>query len=146
MSDTTARTPLVPGLSAERSIVVTPADTAEAYGSGGVAVFATPAMIALMEAAAAAAVAPALAPGETTVGTAVNIQHTAATPVGMRVTARAVLTAVEGRRLEFRVEARDERESIGAGSHVRAVVSLDRFLTRVNGKRGESGPDRRPSF
>lgn len=145
MSDDTARTALVPGLSAERSIVVAAADTAEAYGSGGVAVFATPAMIALMEAAAAAAVAPALAPGETTVGTAVNVRHTAATPMGLRVTARAVLTAVAGRRLEFRVEAWDERESIGVGSHERAVVSLDRFLVRVNGKRGESESDRRPS-
>lgn len=124
---------------------MTAADTAEACGSGGVAVFATPAMIALMEAAAAAAVAPALAPGETTVGTAVNVRHTAATPIGLRVTARAVLTAVAGRRLEFRVEAWDERESIGAGSHERAVVSLDRFLTRANGKRGESGPDRQSS-
>jgi len=93
----------------------------------------------------AAAVAPALAPGETTVGTAVNVRHTAATSVGMRVTAQAVLTAVAGRRLEFRVEAWDERESIGAGSHERAVVSFDRFLTRVNGKRGESESDRRPS-
>lgn len=145
MSGDVERPALAPGLSAERSIVVTAADTAEAHGSGGVAVFATPAMIALMEAAAAAAVAPALAPGETTVGTAVNVRHMAATPVGLRVTARAVLTAVAGRRLEFQVEAWDERESIGAGSHERAVVSLDRFLARVNGKRGESGPDARPS-
>lgn len=136
----TDRPALLPGLSAERTITVGQSDTAAAYGSGGVDVFATPALVALMEAAALAAVAPALAPGETTVGTALNVTHTAATPVGLSVTARATLVAVSGRHLQFRVEAWDARESIGAGMHDRAVVSLDRFLSRVNDKRGETAP------
>jgi len=123
-----------PGLVGEATLVVTAEHTAKHLGSGGVEVLATPAMVALMEAAARQAVDARLEQGEMSVGTNLNISHLAATPVGMRVTARAELTAVEGRRLTFKVEAHDEREKIGEGSHTRAIINLERFLARVRQK------------
>lgn len=123
--------PLSPGLTAEATTKVTPENCASAVGSGGVAVFATPMMISLMEQAAARAVAPHLAEGETTVGTLVNVQHLAATPPGLTVRAVATLEQVEGRRLVFRVEAFDDRERIGAGTHERFIVNTARFLARA---------------
>jgi len=120
------------GLRGEASLVVGPRDTAEALGAGGVAVFGTPLMINLMENAAWHAVQPLLDDGETTVGTSVNVRHLAATPPGMRVVATAELVEMDGRRLVFRVSARDERQLIGEGTHERARVRLDRFLARIN--------------
>jgi len=114
--------------------VVTRENTAAAVGSGGVDVFATPMMVALMEMAALRLVQPHLAEGETTVGTIVNVKHTAATPLGMSVRAVARLDAVDGRRLVFTVEAYDDREKIGEGTHERFVVQLQKFLDRVNKK------------
>lgn len=125
---------LVPGLTGEARTKVTEANTAAAVGSGGIAVFATPMMIALMESAALQAVQPHLAEGESTVGTLVNIKHMAATPLGMQVRAVARLDAVEGRRLLFTVEAFDEAEKIGEGSHERFVIQVERFLGRVGQK------------
>ncbi|HEX6121631.1 MAG TPA: thioesterase family protein, partial [Ktedonobacterales bacterium] len=122
---------LAVGMRGEASLVVDEARTAEAVGAGGVRVFGTPAMIALMENAAWRLVQPELEAGETTVGTAVEIRHLAATPVGMRVTATAELIEIEGRRLVFRVAARDERGPIGEGRHERMRVQLDRFLARL---------------
>jgi predicted thioesterase len=90
-------------------------------------------MIGLMENAAWQVVQPEMAPGETTVGTLVNVRHLAATPPGMCVTATAELVEIDGRRLVFHVEARDERQLIGEGTHERARVLLDRFLARVEG-------------
>jgi fluoroacetyl-CoA thioesterase len=119
------------GLRGEASLVVGPEHTAEAFGAGGVAVFGTPMMIGLMENAAWTVVQPLLTEGETTVGTLVNIRHLAATPIGMRVTATAELVEIDGRRLVFRVGARDERQLIGEGTHERARVMLDRFLARL---------------
>lgn len=116
------------GLRGESSLLVDEAQTAEAFGAGGVRVFATPAMIGLMENAAWRAVQERLEPGETTVGTLVNVRHLAATPVGLRVQATAELVEIDGRRLVFRVSARDERRLIGEGVHERARVSLERFL------------------
>lgn len=126
---------LLPGLTGEARTEVTDANTAAAVGSGGIQVFSTPMMIALMENAALQAVQPHLAAGESTVGTVVNIKHLAATPLGMQVRAVARLDAVEGRRLLFTVEAFDEREKIGEGTHERFVIGVERFLERSRQKR-----------
>ena len=107
-------------------------DSAASVGSGTVAVFATPAMILIMEEAARLAVQDALPEGSTTVGTVVNIQHMAATPVGMRVTATARLVEVSGRFLTFDVEAHDERRQIGKGSHQRAIIDIARFMAKLD--------------
>jgi len=95
------------------------------------AVFATPMMIYLMEIAAAEAIQPYLPDGWISVGVSVSVQHVAATPVGMRVTARAEVIAVDERTVTFAVEAYDEREKIGEGTHVRAPVELARFRQRL---------------
>ncbi len=97
-------------------------------------VFATPMMIAAMENAALNAIRGYLDPGESAVGTAVNIRHLAATPVGHQVTAEAVVTKVDGRRVEFSVSARDEKEEIGNGTHERMVVDMSRLDQRLKAK------------
>lgn len=125
---------LTPGLIGEAQTQVTMENTAAAVGSGGITVFSTPMMVALMENAALRAVQPYLAEGESTVGTIVNIKHLAATPVGMKVRAVARLEAVEGRRLVFTVEAFDDKEKIGEGAHERYVIGVERFLERVRQK------------
>ncbi|HWI61605.1 MAG TPA: thioesterase family protein [Symbiobacteriaceae bacterium] len=124
----------MPGLTGEAHTEVTEANTAAAVGSGGITVFSTPMMIALMENAALRAVQPHLAEGESTVGTTINIKHLAATPLGMKVRATARLDQVEGRRLVFTIEAFDEREKIGEGTHERFVIAVDRFLAKVQQK------------
>jgi fluoroacetyl-CoA thioesterase len=101
-------------------------------------VFATPMMITAMENAALNAVREYLDPGESCVGTLVNVRHLAATPVGHRVTAEAEVTKVDGRRIEFRVSARDEIEEIGNGVHERMVVDMDRIDRRLAAK--QRGP------
>ena len=98
-------------------------------------VFATPMMVTAMENAALNAVRDYLDPGESAVGTAVNIRHLAATPVGHRVTAEAVVTKVDGRQIEFDVSARDETEEIGNGTHERMVVDLGRLAQRLEAKK-----------
>lgn len=95
---------------------------------------ANPVMIALMENAARSLVDSKLDQGQLSVGVNVNVSHLAATPVGMRVTARAELVAVNGHRLMFKVEAHDEREKIGEGTHIRAIINLDRFTARLAAK------------
>jgi fluoroacetyl-CoA thioesterase len=129
-------TELQPGLTGEVVRVVSEDITAHAMGSGGVHVLGTPAMLMLMEQAALTAVEPALAEGQTTVGTLLDVRHLAATPVGMTVTVRARLVAIDGRKLTYDVDAEDEREPIGRGTHERFVVDLDRFLKRVAEKAG----------
>ncbi|MGO0123219.1 thioesterase family protein [Desulfothermobacter acidiphilus] len=126
---------LQPGLRGWASRVVKEEDTAIAQGSGVVPALATPRLLALMEAAAMAAVDSLLPPEATTVGVGVELQHLAPTPVGMEVTAVAELVEVEGRKLVFQVEARDQRELIGRGKHERVVVDVARFLSRVQSKR-----------
>jgi fluoroacetyl-CoA thioesterase len=106
-------------------------NTALALGSGDVPVFATPALVALMEKAAVAAVSAGLEPGETTVGTWLEIAHLAATPVGTVVRAEAELVAIEGRKLTFAVVAHDDRQKIGEGRHQRVRVARDRFLSKL---------------
>ncbi|MBX5455892.1 MAG: thioesterase family protein [Thermogemmatispora sp.] len=122
---------LQPGLKGEASTTVVYENTAAAVGAGGVEVFATPMMIALMENAAWRAVADFLDEGYVSVGTRVDVQHLAATPIGQRVRATAELVEVDGRRLVFRVEAYDEEKKIGEGIHERFIVHLQRFLERL---------------
>ncbi len=97
-------------------------------------VLATPVMIMAMENAALNALKPYLAPGESALGTAVDVRHVAATPVGQRIVAEAEVTAVEGRRIEFKLTARDELEEIGHGTHERRVVLLGRIEERLAAK------------
>ena len=123
------------GVRGEAWVEVNESNTAIAYGSGGVSVFATPAMIGLMEKAALSSVDPLLEEGMTTVGTVINVQHLAATPVGMKVTALSELVEVDGRRLVFKVEARDEAEIVGRGTHERFVVPQKKFLDRASAKK-----------
>jgi predicted thioesterase len=125
---------LKPGLVGQATIVVEEKHTARHLGSGGVNVLATPIMIALMEEAGRNAVEPLLESGQLTVGAALDVRHLAPTPIGMRVTARAELQTVDGRMLTFRVEVHDEREQVGEGTHVRAIINLERFLARVQAK------------
>lgn len=122
------------GMMQEVNTLVNDSNTAIAYGSGGVRVFATPAMIGLMEKAALELAAKVLPEGQTTVGTLVNVKHLAATPVGMKVTARAELTEIDGKRLVFKVQAQDEAGPIGEGTHERFVIVLEKFLQRVESK------------
>jgi len=126
---------IVPGLVGQIEMVVHGDNTAQHLGSGNVAVLATPEIVRLMERAAVAAVDHLLPDGYRTVGVAVDVRHLAATPVGMRVRAQAELTAVEGRKLTFRVEADDEVEKIGDGEHERVIIDLERFKARVRAKR-----------
>jgi fluoroacetyl-CoA thioesterase len=130
---------LEPGITGEKSVMVEQGNTASHLGSGGVPVFATPMMILAMEEAALGAVDKLLEPGQATVGYHLDVKHLAATPVGMRVTARAELLSVEGKMLTFRVEAFDEKEKIGEGTHVRAIVVLDRFKEKMAKKATLSG-------
>ena len=115
----------------------TPELTADRYGNAGAFVFATPMLVALLEEAAIRCVADALEPGAATVGTRVDVEHKAATPVGLTVTARARLTEVDRRRLVFEVEAHDDHELIATGTHERFVLkSLDAFLDGAAKKAG----------
>jgi predicted thioesterase len=123
------------GRAFEISRMVTSELTADHFGNRGATVFATPALVSLLEETAICCVAPGLADGQGTVGTRVDVQHLAATPVGMTVTARAELTEIDGRRLVFKVEARDEAEPVATGTHERFIVnSMERFLARANAK------------
>jgi fluoroacetyl-CoA thioesterase len=128
---------LAPGLTGSADLVVGAEHTAPSIGSGLVPVLATPVMINLIEAAALAAVEHLLPAGHQSLGIHLDVRHFAATPIGMRVRATAELTAVDRRTLTFRVEARDEREPIGDGSHQRVVVNVARFDERVQAKLGD---------
>lgn len=119
------------GLSARSIATVTADNTAASMGSGDLPVFATPAMVALMENAAMQAVAGKLPEGATTVGAEMNVTHIKPSGLGAAVTATAVLTAVEGRKLTFNVGARDAEGMIGEGVHVRYVVDRARFMEKV---------------
>ncbi|RAI43512.1 thioesterase family protein [Rhodoplanes roseus] len=119
------------GLKGRAALVVGEEHTAVRVGSGGVTALATPVMVTLMEAAAVDAVAAALPEGQQSVGTRLDVDHRAATPLGMRVEAEAELVAIDGRSLTFRVTARDAVEVIGAGTHVRALIDTARFDQRL---------------
>jgi len=128
---------LKPGLTGSTEILVGTRDTAPHVGSGKIKVLATPVMVGLMEEAALNAVEGLLPPGHQTVGIRLDISHTAATPVGMRVTARAEVVKVDGRRLTFRVVAHDEKGIIGEGVHERIVVNVARFDQRTQERTGK---------
>jgi len=123
------------GLSAEKRMIVSGNDTAKSYGSGTVEVLATPAMIALMESAAVACVEGHLEEGQNSLGTGIDIKHTAASPVGVEVSTRATICRVDGRLLVFHVEAWDTVEKIGDGTHTRFIVDENRFLSRADAKK-----------
>jgi predicted thioesterase len=122
------------GLRGTAELVVGLEHTAPRVGSGRVHVLATPVMINLIEAAALRAVEHLLPAGHQSLDIHLDVRHVAATPAGMRVIAAAELVAVEGRTLTFRVEARDEKEAIGGGTHQRVVVNVARFDARVRRK------------
>ena len=125
---------LKPGLTATVEIVVGTRDTAAHVGSGKIGVLATPILVTLLESAALQAVERFMPPGQQTVGTRLDISHTAATPVGMRVRAHAELLRVEGRKLTFRLHAEDEGEPIADGTHERLIISVERFDQRMQKK------------
>ena len=118
-------------LTFESTTTVSASNTAATLGSGDMDVFATPAMVALMENAAMKAVAAALPEGSATVGTQMNTSHIKASPLGAAITASAVLTEVEGRKLTFAVKAWDDKGVIGEGVHTRFVVDRERFLSKL---------------
>jgi fluoroacetyl-CoA thioesterase len=128
---------LVVGLAGAAELVIGEEHTAPFVGSGRVRVLATPVMINLMEAAALDAVEKLLPAGHQSLGIRLDVRHYAATPVGMRVRVTAELIKVDGRTLDFRVAARDEKEPIGDGLHQRVVVNVERFDKRVQDKIGQ---------
>lgn len=127
--------PIPVGAKGTYTLRVTPAHLANQFKDAALPqVFATPMMVTIMENAALNAVRDYLEPGESAVGTVVNVRHLAATPVGHNVTADAVVTKVDGRRIEFDVTARDEEEEIGNGTHERMVVDMARLDKRLKAK------------
>lgn len=126
--------PLIPGIKGSASCVVGPEDTAKALGSGAVDVFSTPKLVALMEKAALLSVRDYLDEGMDTVGTHLDISHSAATPVGMTVRAESELIEVDRRRLVFSVKAWDETELVGEGTHERFIIDRDKFLAKCSSK------------
>lgn len=118
------------GIKGEAKTIVNDGNTAIAHGSGGVMVFATPAMIALMENAALNSVAAFLPEGHSTVGINISSSHIAATPVGLKVTARTELMQVDGKKLTFKVEAFDDKEKIGEGTHERVIINVEKFMKK----------------
>jgi len=122
------------GLEGHAEMVVGEQHTAPRIGSGRVHVLATPVMINLMEAAALDAAENLIPSGHQSLGIKLDVRHIAATPVGMRVRATAKLLKVDGRNLEFWVEAHDEKDLIGDGAHHRIVVNVERFDKRVQAK------------
>lgn len=132
MSEDLLATPCV----GEAERMVTEDWSAPGMGSGTVPVLATPALIALMEQAAVRALEGRLLAGQTAVGIRIDVRHLAATPIGMGVRARAVLVAVEGRRLTFQIEAWDDAEKVGEAVHERVLVDVERFMERARSKLG----------
>jgi predicted thioesterase len=119
------------GLAGTARVIVAAEHTAARVGSGKIAVLATPVMINLVEAAALAACEHLLPAGHQTLGTHLDVSHTAATPIGGLVTAIARISAVEGRQITFEVEARDDLDVIASGTHTRVVVNVEKFEARV---------------
>lgn len=127
--------PIPTGIAGSYSLLVTPEVAIDFLGTDEARVLATPFLIGYMELTARNAIQPFLDENEDSVGTTVNIRHLAATPVGMSVQFRAEVTAVEGRRVAFKVEARDETELIGEGTHERFVIDVPRFVAKLAAKR-----------
>jgi predicted thioesterase len=119
-------------------------NAAVAVGSGNLPLFATPMLIALMENAACNAIANQLDPGQTTVGTHIEVSHTAPSPLGAEITATARLVSVDGHRLSFHLSAYDNAGQIGEGAHIRVIVDSERLLTRATARvpSGQESPSR----
>jgi len=124
------------GIKGQAQTTVTASNTAKAMGSGQLEVFATPAMVALMEQAAVNALE--LPQGQSSVGTSITIKHTAATPLGAKVFATAELLEIDRRRLVFQVEACDEAGQIGIGNHERFIIDIEPFLAKTQNRKQES--------
>lgn len=122
------------GIKHRVTVTVTPKDTALTHGSGTLEVFATPAMVALMEKTSMESAAEYLDEGEATVGTLINVKHLSATPVGCTVTCESELTEVDGRRLVFAVKTWDNGGIIGEGVHERFVIKAERFFEKAQTK------------
>lgn len=123
---------LTPGMRGEASLTVDQSHTASALGSGNVPTLGTPALIALMERAAANVARRGLEPGEETVGTMVNVRHLVPTPIGKRVRAEAMVSAVDGRKISFEIRACDSSGTIlGEGTHERVVVDREQFIWKA---------------
>jgi fluoroacetyl-CoA thioesterase len=129
--------PQIPiGLKGERKQQVTPDVAVGFLGPEDARVLGTPFMILLLEMASRDSILPFLDPGYDSVGTVVDVRHLAATPLGMEVSFRSEVIAVEDRRVRFKVEAFDEKEQIGEGTHERFIVQVERFVKRLAEKRG----------
>lgn len=122
------------GVKGYQEVLVTEANSAKTMGSGALDVFATPAMIALMEETAWKSIQPHLEDGQGSVGTQLVIDHLAATPLGMNVHCESEVTAIEGRKIEFKVAAYDEVGLIGEGTHQRFIVDNEKFQGKANKK------------
>jgi fluoroacetyl-CoA thioesterase len=122
---------LRPGHAGMLTETVTPEKSAAAVGSGLLPVYSTPSMIALMEKTASAAVEPFLGPGQVTVGSEIHVRHKKASAIGSLITCRARLHSVEENRLQFDVEAYDENQLIGEGTHIRYIVDRERFMNKL---------------
>lgn len=119
------------GNTATATTVVDNTNTAKFVGSGNLDVFSTPMMIALMEKAACNALEAALEEGQSSVGTQINVEHTAASPLGANITATAVITACEGKKVTFDISAKDEKNVIGKGTHTRFIIDIERFMAKL---------------
>ena len=131
-TNNSARGRLQEGISFTSRLIVGEGDTAISMGSGTLPVLGTPRLAALLENAAMLAVAPVLAPGETTVGSELSLRHLAPSGVGASITATAVLEKAEGRKLYFKVCAREGDILIGEGTHTRFIVDAERFLSKIH--------------
>ena len=129
---------LTVGIRGEQSQLVTPENTAKTMGSGTLDVFATPALVALAEKTCWRSVAPELEEGCGTVGTRLELDHSAPTPVGMTVTCESELTAVEGRKLVFRVTLHDEKGPVGGGVHERFIINDAKFAAKAEAKKAQA--------
>ncbi len=123
-----------PGIKGERESAVTPDKTAKAMGSGELAVYATPAMVALIEETARESVAPYLEKGTGTVGTRIDVRHVSPTPAGMKIRCESELVRVENRKLVFRAVVYDETGIIGEGEHERFIIQNERFMQKAASK------------
>ena len=122
------------GIKGRQETTVTAANIATNVGSGKVKVFATPMMISLIEKAAVLSIEPFLEPGQSSVGTHINVSHCSATPLGMTVWAETEVTEIDRRRVTFSVKAYDERGLIGEGTHERFIIDIEKFQAKADGK------------
>jgi fluoroacetyl-CoA thioesterase len=129
-----AESPITPGMFAERAVQVREDQSARHLGSGSLRVFATPAMILLIEETSREAIEPSLAAGLTTVGVELHVRHLAPTPIGSTVRIRSEVVAVDGNRVMLRAQVWDEVEQVGEAEHTRAIIDLERFQRRVAAK------------